>query len=146
MSTDDNEEGGNPLRERLSKTSALATDALARAVIAEEGLTFVEVGDFRGMDPTKVEDRARELNAEREASANEALGKLLKQKGVEDLDALLASPPAEDHAAEEYDAVRRTGEAGSYGGKPQVDLSGIEHNGPAQMVEHFKQKANRGKR
>ena len=84
------QEGAGPLRKKLSEVSNLATDALARAVIAEENLTHVTVEDFRGTDPMAVEEKARSLNAERQQAEEQALRRALESRGVTDIDKALA--------------------------------------------------------
>lgn len=98
------QEGAGPLRKKLSEVSNLATDALARAVIAEENLTHVTVEDFRGSDPLTVEEKARSLNAERQQAEEQALRRALESRGVTDIDKALAqlggnATPAVDAAA-----------------------------------------------
>ncbi len=134
---DDQQESNRFLRDKLSTTSNLATDALARAVIAEESLAYVKVEDFKGSDPTKVEEQARSLNAEREVAANEALSQLLKSKGVEDIDALINQGGGGGGDREAIEAARR--QTGSPSVSASKDLSHIDPlDGSAQMVEHFK--------
>lgn len=134
---DDQQESNRFLRDKLSTTSNLATDALARAVIAEETLAYVKVEDFKGSDPTKVEEQARALNAEREVAANEALSQLLKSKGVDDVDALIAQGGGGGGNREAIEAARR--QTGAPSVSASKDLSHIDPlDGSAQMVEHFR--------
>lgn len=144
MADEENQsESVNALREKLSSTSNTATDALARAVIAEESLTYVKVEDFKGLEPSGVEARARELNAEREAAANQALSELLESKGVEDLDALIAGQGGgKSDRQSAIEAARR--QTGQPVGSAKGDISHLDPlDGSGQMVHHFQEKAKR---
>lgn len=140
MADEDQSEGASSLREKLADRSNLATDALARAVIAEEGLEFIEVSDFRGMDPEKVEESARALNAEREGAANKALETLLKSKGIDSLEELQGGGGA---GSDTRAAVERTRQATGVPASGKVDdISHLDPlDGSAQMREHFKRQA-----
>lgn len=142
MADEDQQESAGSLRDKLAARSTLATDALARAVIAEEGLDFVKVEDFRGMDPEKVEEAARQLNSQRETDAQQQLRTLLNARGIDDLDSLIEERGTGAPPQEMKDAVLRTRHvAGSPPPTPpKVDISNVDpHDGRAQMFEHFRQ-------
>lgn len=134
-------EGAGPLRKKLSEVSNLATDALARAIIAEENLTHVTVEDFRGSDPLTVEEKARSLNTERQQAEEQALRRALESRGVTDIDAALKQlQGGGDTRSAQADAYGRARGVGSIAGTPStvgIDVTKLPDQDTSAIKAYF---------
>lgn len=135
------QEGAGPLRKKLSEVSNLATDALVRALIAEEGLSHISVEEFRGSDPTQVEGKARTLNVERQQAEEQALRRALEARGVTDIDAAIKALGGQNSGGStQVDAYGRARSVGTLTGAPGgqgIDISQLPDQDRSAMKAHF---------
>jgi len=140
---DDGNESASSLREKLSESHHVAASALARAVIAEQGLTHVKPDDLKGTKLDEIEATALALEDQRKSAGLDALKTMLAAKGVEDVESAVQSflegkpsEPAVDSAA-----LARAREVGSTSGTPGQlgEMSELmkSNNGPQQLQAYF---------
>jgi|SRR5579884_2612469 len=87
----------------------------AKEVLVEKGFDLVKPEDLKGVEPTKFEERAAELQKEREAQANDLLRAALLKRGVDEseVDSMLSALAGEQQAqTETAQAAARIGSVG----------------------------------
>ena len=141
------DESPSNLRRVISETHAVAQNALARAVIAEHGLTHVSVDDLAGVkDLGEIEERAVALNQERADAGIDALKGILGERGITDVDAAVTQILDGKVVDPTADAVERARHVGAIGDPVRTeDLGHLANQGPALMRYALEQEANKRK-
>jgi len=145
--SDQEDESPSGLRQKLSEKAQeakvneeVARDERARRVIAEQGFTHLKPSDFAEVPLSEIEGRAQTLNDERKASADEQLRQALADRGIEDIDAALAtlesgSSGQSDSAKEALARARQVGAAS--GGPVTPDITELAGRPDQVMALHF---------
>ena len=140
---DDGNESASSLRDKLSESHQVAASALARAVIAEKGLTQVKPEDLKGTKLDEIESAAVALEEQRRAQGLDALKGLLAEKGIEDVDAAMqrlleGGAPQGGVDAEALERARGIGStSGTPGDVGQLAEVMQGNNGPQQLQAYF---------
>lgn len=141
---DDGNESASSLRQKLSESHQVAASALARAVIAERGLTHVKADDLKGKSLDEIESAALALEEERKSAGLEALKTMLRSQGIEDVESAVKAfleGGSTDTQTPDAAALARAREVGSTSGTPAATGVMAEvmqgNNGPQQLQAYF---------
>lgn len=142
-------EEASGLRKRLDEQAQetnrykqMAAEAKATEVLGSGQFHLVEAADLKGLDPEKIEERAKEIQSERAGIFRKGIEAQFRNQGLtgDDLDQAVNEFLAQQErpsaaGGDEQDAYARVSSIGAGGGAPPpiVDVNKLN---PEQKIEH----------